>query len=146
MDGEWSLEDKREITKVFAVLATIQKTYGKEIHVKEVLQAWEFVLSEKYTAGQVIAAMRAYMERSSDMPTPADLIAVIDPPKPKITQAEFIHAKEQHKLEGYPSHGYYGYIIRDYEKQESEYREPARELTHEGKKLLHDALQGKLIG
>lgn len=140
MVGEWSLEDKKEITKVFAVLATIQKTYGKEIHVKEVLQAWEFVLSEKYTAGQVVAAMRAYMERSSDMPTPADLIAIINPPTPRITAAEFIHAKEQHKLEGYPSHGYYGGIIRQYEKENAEER-GSRPMTEEGTRLLHEVMK-----
>jgi hypothetical protein len=121
MAGNWTNEEKTEILKAFTVLATIQKTYGREIDTKATLQAWEYILGE-YPANRVLKAMQLYMRQSSDIPSPADLIALMEAPKPKITQAEFIHAKEQWKLEGFPSYSYYAVMVRDYEKQQGEER------------------------
>ncbi len=144
MAGNWNEDEKREILKAFTVLATIQKTYGKEIDIKGTLQAWEYVMGE-YPAAAVLSAMQAYMRKSSDMPTPADLIALISPPKPKITQAEFIHAKEQWKLEGYPSYSYYATVVKDYEKESAEDRAPR--IATEDKNLLDVAKSVvKMIG
>jgi len=143
MAGKWTNEDKREILKTFTVLATIQKTYGKDIDIKPTLQAWEFLLDD-YPANSVIEAMKVYMKTSSDMPTPADIIAILSPVKPKITQAEYIHAQKQHALEGYPMHGYYGGIIREYEAQEADGREKPLEIADSLKQSI--GLDVKRIG
>lgn len=124
MAGNWTPEDKQEIVKVFAVLATIQKNYGRQIEMRETLQAWECVIGD-IPANQVVAAMQAYMRKSSDMPTPADLIALITPPKAKISQTEFIHAKDQWAKEGFPSYSYYAMVVKNFEKQEEQDRDPA---------------------
>lgn len=129
MAGNWNNEEKQEILKVFTVMAAIQKTYGREIDIKPTLQAWEYLLAEKYNGTQVVAAMEAYMRKSSDMPAPADIIAILSPVAPKITTAEFIHAKEQHALEGYPAYGYYGQIIKQYERENAEHRSAAEPIT-----------------
>lgn len=63
------MKEKTRIAIAFHYLATVQKNYGKPIDVRETIKAWEFVMASKYTANQVIAAMRAYLEKSSDMPT-----------------------------------------------------------------------------
>lgn len=120
MVGNWTDNEKTEIAKNLAVMATIQKKYGREINVKDTVRAWEFVMGMKYTAEQVISAMQAYMQISSDIPSPADLIKIIDPPPAKITYAQYKHALEQHALEGYPAFGYYGQMIKDYEKQQGD--------------------------
>lgn len=122
MAGKWTDEEKTEIAKALSVMAIIQKSYGKEIDVKNTVKAWEFIM-EDYTANQVIAAMQAYMRKSNDIPTPADLIKIINPPERTITYAEYKHALEQHALEGYPMFGYYGQVIKDYDKQQSHINE-----------------------
>ena len=83
------------------------------------------------------------MKQDSSMPAPADLIKIMSPAPTKITQTEFIHAKEQHALEGYPKYGYYGGIIRAYEEQEGESRNvepiadiPLNQLVEQTKKAL----------
>lgn len=119
MGSNWSRDDKIEMVKAFAVLETLQKSYGREIDPKETLRAWEFVMGEKYTANQVISAMQAYMEKSNDIPAPSDLIKIMCPPPAKITYAEYKHALEQHAMEGYQMFGFYGQVIKDYEKQQS---------------------------
>jgi len=117
MAGKWNETEKQELAKAFKILTIIQKNYGRDINPIETLRAWEFILSEKYTAEQVLLAMRSYMELSSDMPSPSDLIKIISPPPKKITYAEYKHALEQHALEGYPMFGYFGQVIKDFEKQ-----------------------------
>lgn len=117
MDGKWTDSDKIEIAKSLAVMAIIQKNYGRELDVKNTIKAWEFVLQD-YTAKQVSEAMRAYMRQSSDIPSPADLIKIINPPEKQITYAEFKHALEQHAAEGYQMFGYWRGVINDYQKQQ----------------------------
>lgn len=118
MDGKWTDSDKSEIAKSLAVMAVIQKNYGRELDVKNTVKAWEFVLHD-CTAKQVCEAMRAYMRQSSDIPSPADLIKIISPPEKQITYAEYKHALEQHAAEGYPMFGYFGGVIKDYQKQQA---------------------------
>lgn len=118
MDGKWTDSDKIEIAKSLAVMAIIQKNYGRELDVKNTIKAWEFVLQD-YTAKQVSEAMRAYMRQSSDIPSPADLIKILNPPEKQITYAEYKHALEQHAAEGYPMFGYFGGVIKDYQKQQA---------------------------
>lgn len=117
MDGKWTSEEKTEIAKTLAIMAIIQKNYGREINVKDTVNAWEFVMSE-YHAEQVVLAMQAYMRKSNDMPSPADLIKIISPPSAQITYAEYKHALEQHAAEGYPMFGYFGQVIKDYKNQQ----------------------------
>jgi hypothetical protein len=119
MDGKWTDEEKMQLAKGLAVLATIQKSYGRQVDVKATIQAWEFIMADKYRAEQVLMAMRVYMGKSSDMPAPADLIKIISPPAAPITYAEYKNALEQHALEGYPMFGFYGQKIKDYQKQQS---------------------------
>ena len=107
-------------------------------------------LNGRFSAQDVLAAIDVYTDRASDIPQPADLIKIMTPEKPKITQAEFIYAQEQHRLEGYPAHGYYGGIIRDYERQQGTERTPTphqilesrkNAVSQDGKKLINKAMK-----
>lgn len=123
MAGNWTIEEKKQIVEAFTVLATIQRSYGREVEIKPTLQAWEYVLSD-FSALQVCAAMRIWMKKENQMPTPADLIKIIQPEPAKVSHAEFIHAKEQWKLEGYTAHSYYAAIVKDYEREQLDSRNP----------------------
>jgi hypothetical protein len=117
--SKWSDSDKKAIAEAYTALTLILNTYGKDDLMKERLRAWQAVLEPDYTADQVCAAMMAHAKQSREMPTPADLIKIIDPPEPKITYAEYKHALEQHALEGYPMFGYFGQVIKDYQRQQA---------------------------
>lgn len=84
----------------------------------------------KFTVNQIINALHIHCERNSVIPKVSHINDILNPAKPKITQSEFIHAKEQWKLEGYPSYSYYAGIVKDYEKQEGDVRnvEPVAEI------------------
>jgi len=135
MAGNWTTEDKTKILQVFSVMATIQKAYGRDIDVKPTLQAWEYLMASQFTAEQVVSAMELYMRQSSDMPAPSDIIALMTPPPPaKITQAEFIHAKEQWKLDGYPPYGQHRMIVKQFEAEQAAERDPVAPI--EDKRIL----------
>ena len=123
MAGNWTNEEKTHIAKTFGVLVAIQKSYGNDIDIKSTLRAWQVVLGD-YPAGQLISAMQEWVKRHRDMPTPSDMIKLMNPEPTRITQTEFIHAKEQWKLEGFPNYSYYAGIVKEYEKQEGEARTP----------------------
>jgi len=143
MDGKWTDQEKTKLAKALAVLAIIQKSYGKQIDVKATIQAWEFVMAEKYRAEQVLMAIKVYMGKSSDIPAPADLIKIITPPEKQITYAEYKHALEHHALEGYPMFGYHGQIIKDYNKQQGAINETQShyELLESRKQELPDSVK-----
>lgn len=134
--SSWTTSDLEDIAKVLAVISRGQKAYGKEFNVKDTLDYFRFKLEGKFSAKQVVYAIGVYTDTRDDLPTPADLVNILQPEKPRITEAEYVHACKQHALEGYPSHGYYKYIIKDYEKQQEMVRAD-NEVTDE--KLLEVA-------
>lgn len=122
------------------VVISGQKAFGKDHSVKDVYDYYKMKLNGRYTAGEILTALDRYTDIKNDIPAPSDIIQIIDPPPKPISTAEFIHAKEMHALEGFPSHGYYGHIIKDYEKQNAEDR-GSRPMTREGVELLSNVMK-----
>lgn len=119
-------------------------SYGQPLNLKSRLGLWKMTLEDDYSIAQVLAALKQHCKASNTMPAPADVIAVLNPPKSKITQAEFIHAKKQWELEGYPSYSYYAMLVKEYESQEGEERHKPLEIADNLKKAI--GLETKLIG
>ena len=104
--------------KVLTVLINGQKPYGKEYSVSDTFLYYKMKLDGKYTAEQIMKAVDIYTDKKNDVPAPADIIQILNPPEKQITYAEFKHALEQHAAEGYPMFGYFGGVIKDYQKQQ----------------------------
>jgi hypothetical protein len=126
----WSNSDKAELIKTMAVIVNGQNSYGKTHNLAHLIDYYTMKLEGRFPMSSIIYALNLYTDRKDDVPTPADIINIIDPQKPRITQAEFIHAKEQHKLEGYKNYSYYGRIVKDYEAQEEQGRLPQSHITN----------------
>lgn len=105
--------------KVLTVLINGQKPYGKEYSVSDTFLYYKMKLNGKYTAEQIIKAVDIYTDKKNDVPAPADIIQILSPPEKQITYAEYKHALEQHAAEGYPMFGYFGGVIKDYQKQQA---------------------------
>lgn len=104
-------------------------SYGQPLNLKSRLGLWKMTLEDDYPMTQVLAALKQHCKASNTMPAPADIVALLTPQTPKITQAEFIHAKKQWELEGYPKYSYYAMVVKDYEKQEGEERQKPLEIA-----------------
>ena len=135
MAGNWTQEEKTELTKVFIFLEKIQKTYGREIQMRETLQAWEFLLSPMYSVGEIIEALKIYILKKNDIPAPSDIVAILSPERPKISHAEFIHANEQWAKENYSPYSPNAQIVREYRNQESDNRDKPFEIAESIKEI-----------
>lgn len=102
----------------------MQKAYGRTLDVKLVMSGWEMVLADKYNADQVCYALKEYALGKEDFPTPASINNILNPAKPKITQAEYVAAREWQKTNNRYDKFTDAYdIIKGFEKQESQERE-----------------------
>lgn len=118
----WQKSDLEMLAKALTFAYKNQKTYSQPLDIEGRILGWKFILEDKYPMETVLSALKRYMTEKSDMPVPADIEAILNPPKPKISQAEFIHAKDQWAKEGYPSYSYYAMIVKDYEKENADER------------------------
>jgi len=114
----WSASDQANIVKMLSVILNNQKAFGKEQSIDDTFSFFKMKLDCKYTADQVLGAIDKYTDSNADIPTPADIINILNPPKRKITQAEYIAALEYQKNNGYPSYSYEKYLIDDYLAQD----------------------------
>lgn len=114
----WSASDQANIVKMLSVILNNQKAFGKEQSIDDTFSFFKMKLDGKYTADQVLGAVDKYTDSNADIPTPADIINILNPPKRKITQAEYIAALEWQKNNGYPNFSYEKYLIDDYLAQD----------------------------
>jgi len=128
---------------MLTVLINGQKAYGKDYSVADTFSYYKMKLDGKFTAEQILKAVDIYTDRKNDVPAPSDIIQILNPPEKQITYAEYKHALEQHALEGYPMFGYYGQVIKDYNKQQGEINETPSyyELLESRKQELPDKVK-----
>jgi len=121
----WSPEEEKKLSQAltFCWINATEK-FGNELDLSMRVSGFKFVLGADFTIDEILSAFQIFMKKSSRMIAPADVQAILSPEKPKITQAEFIHAKEQWRLEGYPSHSFYAGIVKGYESEQSDSRTP----------------------
>ena len=118
----WTESDQAAIIKTLTVMINGQKAFGKTVSLTDTYEYYKMKLDGRFPADRVIAALEFYTDTRNDVPAPADLITLMTPNVPRISTAEFIHAKEQHALENYPAYGYWGQIIKQYELENADAR------------------------
>lgn len=74
----WNEEEKKNIRQALTVMIEIQKGYGKKFDLKTILMGWKMILEEDYTGKQILDACKEYMRAKDDIPSPANLIKIIE--------------------------------------------------------------------
>lgn len=133
MAGNWTDDDKRKIFETFTALAFSLNAYGNHDH-KGRLRAWQMILENDMTADELCAAMIAHSRVCDEIPTPSQLLAYKKPAEKQITYAEYKHALVQHEAEGFPMFGYFGQVIKDFERQRND---------ETGTKSYHEILEAR---
>ena len=72
---------------------------------------------------QILWAVDKYTDRNRDVPVPADIIKILNPESPRITQAEYVDALKKHEKNGYPKYSVEEQIINDYNEQNNAERD-----------------------
>ncbi len=85
------------------------------------MKGWEAILAPKYSGDQIVYALTKYaLERGDDFPSPKNLHEILNPPKPRITEAQFVEAQKWQERNGYPMFSDAKETIDDYKEQEKE--------------------------
>ncbi len=137
--GKWSISDKSRLSKALEIVCALQKQYGKTPHELGVLVdgfAWRL---EKYPVQDVIGAIGQYIDSNADIPSPADIMAIINPPPAppeKLSTALYIELKKR------AIHGYISPDERDFcqrfETQETQRGAESRELVAARTEILRE--------
>lgn len=118
----WNASEQEALIKTLAVIINGQKSYGKQVSIEDTFAYYRLKLESRYTVESILKALQGYTDINDDIPTPSDLIGLMEPVIPKISHTEFIHAKNQWENEGCPMFSYYYTIVKEYEKQNAEDR------------------------
>ena len=93
-----------------------QNSYG-ERDADLVMSFWEWKLSSRFTADQVIFALDKYTDDNYDFPTPAGLIEILQPQEPRITESQYISAQKAQERNNWPMLSEEQTIIDKYREQ-----------------------------
>lgn len=120
--NSWSTQDIKQLGMALTAIYDGLSSYGQPLKLESRVALWKMALEDEHTMEAVLSALKIHCKKSSAMPTPADIVAILKPVKPKVSHAEFIHAKDQWAKEGYPQFSYYHMIVMEYEKENADER------------------------
>jgi hypothetical protein len=73
----------------------LQKQYGKTSQELETLvEGFCWILAD-YPMPVILAALAEYVRREPDIPAPADLVRIINPPQPELSAAVYVQLKQR---------------------------------------------------
>lgn len=90
---------------------------------KDTFAYFELKLQSKFSAEQVIYALDKYTDTHNDIPSPADIINMLNPAKHLITEAQFVEAQKWQERNGYPVFSDALTTIETYHKQNNDKRD-----------------------
>lgn len=109
-----------QITGVISQVCDIQKTYGKiPGDLKTLVKGFLWILSD-YPMPEIIRGIREYVLENSDIPAPADIKRIIDPPPPKpekLNAAVYVSIQKKKKNYEYITPTEEAFL-REFERQE----------------------------
>lgn len=97
------------------VFGQMQKTYGKDVNVEILGKGFQFAFEGQYSVDQILYALKIHLKNSTDFPTPAHVTAILNPPKPRPSYADYIAALDwQKRNRNWSEFTPEAYVIRDY--------------------------------
>ena len=109
-----------KFVKVLSIIVKGQNAYGRKHNLEDMISYFGLKLSKRYTVDQVIYALDIFTDKYDDIPTPSDVIKILNPEKPKITEAQFVEAQKWQERNGYPIFSDARDVIDQYRKQNEE--------------------------
>lgn len=113
----WTVDDKKKIACLVFPLLELQKLYGKKIDPKLCMQGWQAKFEHRFTAEQIYYAVDKYSDERDDFPSPANIVAILEPVIPEITATEYLAAKKVWENRGLPMHCEQRDTVKAYEEQ-----------------------------
>lgn len=108
----WEPSEKASLAEVIGRVFDLQKQFGKTTGQLENIVAGFCWALAKYPVQEVMRGFGEYIQRHSDMPTPANIVAIIDPDPPKKEWDKSVYIKLQ---QIFKAEGPYGLNEEEYE-------------------------------
>lgn len=131
-------EEKAELAKTLSRICAMQQKYGQTpAEVETLVDGFIWVIeSTRYPLNLWLAAMAKHILQSTEIPRPADILAIIDPPKEPLSTAMYIKIMKDCTTGGKFLYGDKKDFVDAYETQEmakmrggsEEFREAKREI------------------
>lgn len=112
-----------------------QKTYGKEYSIRDTLAYYRMKLEGRFSVNQVLHAIEIYTDKKNDVPAPADLIGILSPESPKVTEAQYVQACKWQEANGWPMFSEAQDLIDDYRAQNAEEKDKYKTAVIENDKV-----------
>ena len=125
----WTQSEAAQIIKMLSVLINGQKAYGKDYSVKDTFAYYELKLQGKFSAEQILYALDKYTDTHNDIPAPSDIINMLKPQEPRVTEAQYVNACKEQERDGFPQFSVAYMTIADYKKQNYEEKETYEMIT-----------------
>ena len=106
-----------------AIICDGQKAYGKNVELQPLFAYFKLKLESRFSVDQVIYALNKYTDSKNDIPAPADIINILNPPKPRISEAQFVEAQKWQEKNGWPMFSDAQETIDLYRQQEKDARD-----------------------
>lgn len=112
-----SASDKERLSIALSQVCALQKQYGKtQAELETLVEGFCWAL-EDYPMDRILSALAQYVRIKSDIPAPADLVAIIDPAPEPLSAAVYVGLK-QRISEGYYPLSEERAFMRAFEAQE----------------------------
>ena len=124
-----SKESRLKVDELLGACLALQKLYGRDVaNAGTIIDVFQNMMA-KYPADKVIRAFEAWMERSQEFPTPADIINLIKRNgKPPLKESDIIAIRKKEVCEWTRSEGA---MVEEWEAQQkdgwTECRDPVKE-------------------
>ena len=118
----WQQSHIEQLSKALTFAYKTQNTYKEPLDLADRVEGWRFVL-EEYNMDQVLYGIKEHMKRSPNMPVPADINLILNPVKPRVTEAQFVQAQKWQAANGYPIFSDAKDVIDEYKAQDTAERD-----------------------
>lgn len=142
MPPKRSASDKQRLALALSRVCALQRQYGKtDAELETLVEGFCWVLGD-YSMGLILAGIAEFVKRSNEIPTPADIANLVDPPTPPLSAAVYVAYQKKAKEGAFLLSDERAYC-RAYEAQETEktrggsreFREAQREINLHAKRL-----------
>jgi hypothetical protein len=138
----WTDDEKKALASVTFPLIEMQKAYGRQLNAKLIMQGWEIKFAGKYSIEQLLYALDKYTDKHDDFPSPANLIDILSPQEPKVTESQFIAAQKwQERNNDWSQYTEAYETISAYKRQNEEKREEFKITCEKVKQLAASSVK-----
>lgn len=119
----WPNTEIQKLIMAMTVYFSDLKEYGQDINLKLMLNKFRVYFEAEFSVDHVIWAIHEHCKRSREIPRISDLMAILKPEPPKVSEAQYIQAVKEYERNGFNQYTDAYTTKKAYEDQQTDKRE-----------------------